>query len=254
MLASIGLGLDTSSIDTELTHTHRDNDLGTMTESAGKWYTSPAFKVIMLGLFGLCCMMAVALSLAFTLGAPKPFSPVLYSSIEDPAMTVTSNAEDCSTPELGACGTVLMYDSPKDSLKLSATVPGNSSDAASVTFQVCYAKPFTVGRPWRSPKDVIGKDKQCGIKACANVAIEGGTAECTYTVGDVLGQGVYYTRALAADSEGTFIMGNTDMDQYFQIDAYNGRTTSIIIGASVMSAVAWAILAAGLIMERVKKD
>ena len=199
-------------------------------------------------------MMAVALSLAFTLGAPKPYSKVLYSSIEDPVMTVTTNAEDCSTPELGACGTVLMYDSPKDSLKLSATVPGNSSDAASVTFQVCYAKPFTVGRPWRSPKDVIGKDKQCGIKACANVAIEGGTAECTYTVGDVLGQGVYYTRALAADSEGTFIMGNTDMDQYFQIDAYNGRTTSIIIGASVMSAVAWAILAAGLIMERVKKD
>ena len=198
--------------------------------------------------------MAVALSLAFTLGAPKPYSKVLYSSIEDPVMTVTTNAEDCSTPELGACGTVLMYDSPKDSLKLSATVPGNSSDAASVTFQVCYAKPFTVGRPWRSPKDVIGKDKQCGIKACANVAIEGGTAECTYTVGDVLGQGVYYTRALAADSEGTFIMGNTDMDQYFQIDAYNGRTTSIIIGASVMSAVAWAILAAGLIMERVKKD
>ena len=218
------------------------------------FFASPAFKVIMLGLFGLCCMMAVALSLAFTLGAPKPFSPVLYSSIEDPVMTVTTNAEDCSTPELGACGTVLMYDSPKDSLKLSATVPGNSSDAASVTFQVCYAKPFTVGRPWRSPKDVIGKDKQCGIKACANVAIEGGTAECTYTVGDVLGQGVYYTRALAADSEGTFIMGNTDMDQYFQIDAYNGRTTSIIIGASVMSAVAWAILAAGLIMERVKKD
>ena len=224
-----------------------------MTESAGKWYTSPAFKVIMLGLFGLCCMMAVALSLAFTLGAPKPFSPVLYSSIEDPAMTVTSNAEDCSTPELGACGTVLMYDSRKDSLKLSATV-GNASDAESVTFQVCYAKPFTVDRPWRIPKDVIGKDKQCGVVACANVAIEGGTAECTYTVGDALGEAVYYVRALASDAKGTYVMGNTNKDQYFQIDAYNGRTTSIIIGASVMSAVAWAILAAGLIMERVKKD
>ena len=197
--------------------------------------------------------MAVALSLAFTLGAPKPYSKVLYSSIEDPVMTVTTNAEDCSTPELGACGTVLMYDSPKDSLKLSATV-GNASDAESVTFQVCYAKPFTVDRPWRSPKDVIGKDKQCGVVACANVAIEGGTAECTYTVGDALGEAVYYVRALASDAKGTYVMGNTNKDQYFQIDAYNGRTTSIIIGASVMSAVAWAILAAGLIMERVKKD
>ena len=220
------------------------------------FFASPAFKVICLGTIGVCCMMAVALSLAFTLGAPKPYSKVLYSSIEDPAMTVTSNAEDCSTPELGACGTVLMYDSPKDSLKLSATV-GNASDAESVTFQVCYAKPFTVGRPWRSPKDVIGKDKQCGIKACANVAIEGGTAECTYTVGDALGEAVYYVRALASDAKGTYVMGNTNKDQYFQIDAYNGRTTSIIIGAAVMSAFAWSVLIGGLIAEQIqarKKD
>merc|ERR1711943_51956 len=83
--------------------------------------------------------------------------------------------------------------------------------------------------------------------------IEGGEAKCTWTVSDMLGTAVYYFRAIAADEEGTFIMGAANMDENFQIDSYSGRTTPIIIAVAVMSCVAWAILIGGLIMERVKK-
>ena len=199
-------------------------------------------------------MMAIALSLAFTLGAPKQMSTVPYSSIEDPSMTVTSNADPCKNPELGACGTQLTYGTDMSSLQFTADVPGNGTGAESVTFQVCYTDPYIKGRPWRKANDVIGNDKQCGIQACKNVTLIDGTATCTYEVGDMLGEAVYYFRALAADSSGTFIMGTTNKDELFQINLYNGRTTSIIVGVIVMSVVSWCILLGGLIWEKVKKD
>jgi hypothetical protein len=218
-------------------------------------FKSQAFKVFSLGGLGVAVMMAIALSLAFTLGAPKPMSTVPYSSIEDPSMTVESSAAPCNTPELGACGTVLTYGTDEQTLDFTATVPGgNSSDAASVTFQICYTQPFIAGRPWRKTSDVIGQDKQCGVMACKDVPIEGTTASCTYTVGDMLGEAVYYFRALASDSKGVYVMGNTNQDEMFQIDLYEGRTTGIIVGVIVMSVVAWVILIGGLIYEKMKKE
>ena len=218
-------------------------------------FQSQAFKVFSLGGLGVCVMMAIALSLAFTLGAPKPMSTVLYTSIEDPSMTVESSAAPCTTAELGACPTVLTYGTDKQTLDFTATVPGgNSSDASTVTFQICYTEPFIAGRPWRKSSDTIGQDKQCGVMACKDVPIEGTTASCTYTVGDMLGEAVYYFRALASDSNGVYVMGNTNQDELFQIDLYEGRTTGIIVGVIVMSVVAWAILIGGLIYEKLKKD
>ena len=131
--------------------------------------TSQGCKVSVLGCFGVGVMMAIALSLAFTLGAPKQMSTVPYSSIEDPSMTVTSNADPCKNPELGACGTQLTYGTDMSSLQFTADVPGNGTGAESVTFQVCYTDPYIKGRPWRKANDVIGNDKQCGIQACKNV-------------------------------------------------------------------------------------
>jgi len=220
------------------------------------WYTSYPFKVGLLAFVGVAVMMSIAMSLAFTLGAPKPYSKILYTSIEDPSLTVESTAKDCSTPEIGACPTVLMYGTSLDTLTVSATVPSGGTPAgnySAMTFQVCYADAYTKGRPWRSPKDVIGRDKQCGISACKSVPLEGGSATCDYSVGDNLGTAVYYFRALAENEAGEFVAGNTNKDQYFQIDTYNGRTTSIIIGAAVCSVLAWAILGGGLIYELVYK-
>ncbi len=214
------------------------------------WYNSYPFKVGLLAFVGVAVMMSIALSLAFTLGAPKPYSKVLYTSIEDPALTIESSAKDCSTPELGACGTVLEYGTPLDTLTVSATVPSGAGNFSAVTFQVCYADAFIAGRPWRSPKDTIGRDKQCGISACKSVPLEGGaTATCDYTVGDALGTSVYYFRALAENADGAFVAGNTNKDQYFQINAYNGRTTGIVVGVAVCSVLAWAILGGGLVYE-----
>jgi len=231
---------------------------------ATPWYKSDAFKVFMLAVVGVAVMMSIAMSLAFTLGAPKPFSPILYTSIITPSFTVESTAKPCSSQELGACPTVLEYGTSLDSLTVSATVPANLTEGleeslgayatpTAVTFQVCYADAFVEGRPWRAPKDAIGRDKQCGISACKSVPLEGGSATCDYSVGDNLGTAVYYFRALAENEAGEFVAGNTNKDQYFQIDTYNGRTTSIIIGAAVCSVLAWAILGGGLIYELVYK-
>merc|ERR1711981_1232223 len=169
-------------------------------------FSSTTFKVVSLGCFGVAVMMAIALSLASTLGAPPQKSLVAYSSIEGDTLAVTS-----------------------------------------------YTKPYIAGRPWRKTNDVIGNDKQCGIVACKGVAVEGSEAKCTWTVGDMLGQAVYYFRALGADESGAFVTGVTNSEENFQIDVYNGRTTSIIIAVIVMSCIAWAILIGGLIMERMKK-
>ncbi len=225
------------------------------------WYNSYPFKVGLLAFVGVAVMMSIALSLAFTLGAPKPYSKILYTSIEDPAFTLESSAKPCTSQELGACGTVLEYGTSESSLTVSATVPANLtanlpptvveySTPTAVTFQVCYADAFTVSRPWRAPRDTIGRDKQCGISACKSVPLDGGaTATCDYTVGDALGTSVYYFRALAENADGAFVAGNTNKDQYFQINAYNGRTTGIVVGVAVCSVLAWAILGGGLVYE-----
>lgn len=216
-------------------------------------FSSTTFKVVSLGCFGVAVMMAIALSLAFTLGAPPQKSLVAYSSIEGDTLAVTSSAKPCTSDEIGACPTVLTYGQTNDTLEFTTTVPGNSSDVKTVTVQVCYTKPYIAGRPWRKTNDVIGNDKQCGIVACKGVAVEGSEAKCTWTVGDMLGQAVYYFRALGADESGAFVTGVTNSEENFQIDVYNGRTTSIIIAVIVMSCIAWAILIGGLIMERMKK-
>ncbi|QDZ18655.1 high affinity nitrate transporter [Chloropicon primus] len=215
-------------------------------------FQSTTFKVVSLGCLGVAVMMAIALSLAFTLGAPTPKSTVAYTSIETTSLAVTSTAEPCKSDQIGACPTVLMYGQANDTLMFESTVEANSTEAKSVTFQVCYTDAYIGGRPWRKPADVIGSDKQC-FSACKGVVLEGSTAKCTWTVGDMLGQAVYYFRALAADAEGTFVMGATNTGENFQVNVYNGRTTPIIVAVIVMSCVAWAILLGGLIMERVKK-
>lgn len=214
---------------------------------------SQAVKVTALGAVGVSVMMAIALSLAFTLGAPVPKSTVMYTSIDGTALEVTSSNKDCSSIELGACPTVLMYDTANQTVEFTTTVAGNDTSVKSVSVQVCYGAPYIAGRPWRKKTDVIGTDKQCGIKACTAVPVENGEAKCTWTVGDMLGTAVYYFRALGSDETGTFVTGATNMNENFQIDAYNGRTMPIIIAAAVMSGIAWAILIGGLIMERVKK-
>mmetsp|Transcript_6541 Transcript_6541/g.16886 ORF Transcript_6541/g.16886 Transcript_6541/m.16886 type:complete len:241 (-) Transcript_6541:999-1721(-) len=233
---------------------------------ATPWYKSDAFKVFMLAVVGVAVMMSIAMSLAFTLGAPKPFSPILYTSIITPSFTVESTAKPCSSQELGACPTVLEYGTSLDSLTVSATVPANLTEGleeslgayatpTAVTFQVCYADAFVEGRPWRAPKDAIGRDKQCGISACKSVPLQEGTgartATCDYTVGDDLGTAVYYFRALGENDKGDYVVGNTAKDQYFQINTYNGRTTSIIAGVVACSVFAWGILIGGLIYEYV---
>merc|ERR1711977_312586 len=219
----------------------RDRDGERRATPAMSCFSSTTFKVVSLGCFGVAVMMAIALSLAFTLGAPPQKSLVAYSSIEGDTLAVTSSAKPCTSDEIGACPTVLTYGQANETLEFTMTVP------------VCYTKPYIAGRPWRKTSDVIGNDKQCGIVACKGVAVEGSEAKCTWTVGDMLGQAVYYFRALGADESGAFVAGVTNSEENFQINTYNGRTTSIIVAVIVMSCVAWAILIGGLIMERVKK-
>ena len=218
------------------------------------WYKSATFKVVSLGLLGVAIMMAVALSLAFTLGAPVPKSTVVYETIEAPnEISVKSSAGMCTSTEIDACPTILEYGTANDTLQFTTTVAGNGT-ASSVTVQVCYTDPYIVGRPWRKTNPVIGNDKQCGIIACKNVPVSAdGTAKCEWTVTDMLGQAVYYMRALGADETGTFVVGSTNMDQNFQTNIYNGRTTPIIIAVIVLSCLAWAILIGGLIKERYTK-
>lgn len=118
------------------------------------WYKSATFKVVSLGLLGVAIMMAVALSLAFTLGAPVPKSTVVYETIEAPnEISVKSSAGMCTSTEIDACPTILEYGTANDTLQFTTTVAGNDT-ASSVTVQVCYTDPYIVGRPWRKTRQV----------------------------------------------------------------------------------------------------
>jgi len=215
-------------------------------------FHSAAFKVISLGCLGVAIMIAIALSLAYTLGANPPKSTVKYSSIYDPAMKVVADTKPCSDDALGACGTVLTYGTPNSSAEV--TVSSAGADASGAQVRLCFGKAYTVDRPWRSANDVIGKDKQCAKVACQIDSLDGGEGKCTYNVGDTTGTAVYYFRALAVDSSGKFIAASQDAeDGYFQVNSYQGRTQSIIVGVAVMSVVAWTILIGGLVWEKVKK-
>lgn len=181
--------------------------------------------------------------------------PSEFSVIESPTTTVKSSAEPCNSTKMGACGTVLEYGTPNSTLEVEVSAE-NTDMVASAQVRLCYAKPYIVDRPWRAASNVIGKDKQCAAIACNNMLFDGDAATCTYNVGNLQGDGVYYFRALLVGENGQFISASEVKDgvDYFQINSYNGRTTPIIIAVIVMSCVAWAILIFGLVRERLKKD
>mmetsp|Transcript_779 Transcript_779/g.1806 ORF Transcript_779/g.1806 Transcript_779/m.1806 type:complete len:230 (+) Transcript_779:247-936(+) len=219
---------------------------------------SQGCSVAMLGLLGVSVMLSVALSLAYTQGEPDFRSPVLYTSIETDAVSVESDVVPCSTDELGACGTVLEYGTANSSLGVTVSISDDEalSDVSYAEVRLCFGKSFTTGRPWRSPSDVIGKDKQCSIKACGNVTFEGSEGKCVYNVADNLGESVYYFRALLVKGTGDepqYVAAAQNTDGLFQIDAYQGRTTGIIIAVAVMSAISWVVLIGGFTLEKFKR-
>lgn len=108
-------------------------------------------------------------------------------------------------------------------------------------------------RPWRDADDIIGEDTQCSITACNDLIFSGNSTGCLYEVDSDIGTAVFFLRALLKNEDGTYVQGTTNTN-YFQIDGYLGRTTGIIVGSSIMSVVAWGILASGIMWERVKRS
>jgi len=182
-----------------------------------------------------------------------PVSTTAFSSIENDQIVLTSDAVPCDEDKIGACGTVLTYEGPNNMLDITLEAPEEALEGVSTAeFQLCYSKESMEKRPWRDADDIIGQDTQCSITACDDLTFTGNRTSCLYEINSDIGTAVFFLRALLKNEEGTYIQGAENMN-YFQIDGYLGRTTGIIVGSSVMSVVAWSILASGIMWERTKQ-
>eukprot|EP00894_Picocystis_sp_ML_P002707 jgi/Pico_ML_1/53224/g3804.t1 len=203
--------------------------------------------------FGICAMLAVALPLALIVGEPKARSTIAFSSIENDQIIISSDAAPCDEDKIGACGTVLTYEGPNKTLDISIEAPEQAlQGVTSAKVQLCFSENSMEKRPWRDADDIIGEDRQCAFTACDDMTFTGNRTSCVYKVDGDIGTAVFFLRALLEDEEGLFVQG-ADNFNYFQIDGYLGRTTGIIVGSSIMSVVAWGILASGIVWERTKQ-